>query len=168
MIKLISLSMLMISCGSQLPYNYDVINFPKTIYDHSNKVEDTFIDTEIAYFYNTFENVCDKQVNIPVRIESLEDYNTEETNIVGLCIVYPNGYKQIKIDNNFWDNATYNAKESLIYHEIGHCLLDREHNNNQILHDGYVINESIMNSFNIGNFWFYEKYKDYYYQELCK
>jgi hypothetical protein len=43
---------------------------------------------------------------------------------VGLC--YPNS-KHIVIDANFWNTASHYSRELIVFHELGHCLLGRNH-----------------------------------------
>jgi hypothetical protein len=44
---------------------------------------------------------------------------------VGLC--YQN--EKIVIDRDYWNNAREESKEHLIFHELGHCFLKRNHKN---------------------------------------
>ena len=46
-------------------------------------------------------------------------------NRVGLCY----GNDRIVIDREYWYNASEIKKEFLIFHELGHCILNREHKN---------------------------------------
>jgi hypothetical protein len=52
-------------------------------------------------------------------------------------------YKEIFIDPEFWRYASYFDKISVIFHELGHCDLNRDHNNS-LDEFGYPI--SIMNA----------------------
>lgn len=45
----------------------------------------------------------------------------------GQCLKYTNGRHEIRIDKNYWDRINANEKEFVIYHELGHCLLNRGH-----------------------------------------
>lgn len=68
---------------------------------------------------------------------SVRGYNFENHNVVfyfvdiensntgGIC--YQNG--RIVIDRDNWNNKGEEYKEWLIYHELGHCILGREHKN---------------------------------------
>jgi hypothetical protein len=59
----------------------------------------------------------------------------------------------VLIDRGFWDMASKDEKTVLIYHELGHCWLDRDH----------VEPKSIMEPFLI---WDFAMYRKYYVQEL--
>ncbi len=52
-----------------------------------------------------------------------------EEDAIGRCLTYEDGSKVINIDKEFWDNSSNLEKEFLIFHELGHCLLERSHNN---------------------------------------
>lgn len=62
---------------------------------------------------------------------------------VGRCLTYEDGSKVINIDRVFWNNSTDLEKEFLIYHELGHCLLERSHTN---VKNQRGVCQSIMNS----------------------
>jgi len=50
-------------------------------------------------------------------------------NIVGLCFSYSNGLREIRINPHYEEIITDPARfEQLMYHELGHCLLNLEHN----------------------------------------
>lgn len=56
--------------------------------------------------------------------------------IVGLCTqrIYTYGPPELSIDVDikFWSDADDLTREALIFHELGHCLLNREHNNDTL------------------------------------
>lgn len=49
--------------------------------------------------------------------------------LVGLCTVWSPQYKEIKIDPGYWNFGAIDddAREALIAHELGHCVLGRAH-----------------------------------------
>ena len=50
-----------------------------------------------------------------------------EEDAVGQCLTYRNGSRQINVDEEYWMKSTDLEKEFLIFHELGHCLLERSH-----------------------------------------
>lgn len=52
-----------------------------------------------------------------------------DTEAIGQCLTYEDGFKTINIDKAFWSESSDIEKEFLIYHELGHCLLERPHTN---------------------------------------
>ncbi len=54
------------------------------------------------------------------------DLSKEKEKTIGKCFVYPNA-NLVVIDRNFFDaNGDWNRR-SLVWHEMGHCLLGRAH-----------------------------------------
>lgn len=54
------------------------------------------------------------------------DFGKLEDPKVGLCANYGT-HQNITIDQEFWDRASDLQKEVLVYHELGHCALGRDH-----------------------------------------
>jgi hypothetical protein len=79
--------------------------------------------------------------DIPIGFTDLKD------NTVGMCTRWSNGYRQIEVDQEYWDYASDNERSSLIAHELGHCDLNRGHSDDW---------NSIMYPYNIGSLNFFE------------
>ena len=62
------------------------------------------------------------------RIEGLIQ-DIPDSAIQGQCFRNTSKPKKVIIDVDYWNNATKEEKEFIIYHELGHCFLDREHLN---------------------------------------
>lgn len=62
--------------------------------------------------------------DIPINFDIPEDNSFE-----GVCYIYSNNSREIIIRKDWWDSASDEDKESLIFHELGHCALDRDHDN---------------------------------------
>lgn len=45
----------------------------------------------------------------------------------GVCIQGTNQTPVIQINATFWANASDQGKEALVFHELGHCILQRSH-----------------------------------------
>ena len=67
----------------------------------------------------------------------------------------------IRINPIFWSTHKDNfaSKEELMYHELGHCILDRGHNDNLLPNS--PIAYSIMNSYHIGPQYYEANYSEY-------
>lgn len=92
----------------------------------------------------------------------IEDLPTES--VAGQCNFYSHGPNHIIIDSEFWSRASDHFKEMIIFHELGHCVLDRDHREGQ-LDNGFCL--SIMRSGeqpcrDVYN----ENTKEYYIEEL--
>jgi hypothetical protein len=72
--------------------------------------------------------------------------------ILAQCSIDPNHperVQKIEVNPTFWTaRRSIEAKEYIIYHELGHCLLLRDHDNSQVqTTEGILINKSIMASY---------------------
>ena len=100
------------------------------------------------------------EVKSPITFDNLDN------NIVGVCYKYYNGFTEIRIDYNFWNNSTREAREQLILHELGHCELNRGHEDS-FFNDNCPVSamkSSVFQSFHINNC-FIPNF-DYYLEEL--
>lgn len=72
--------------------------------------------------------------------------------ILAQCFIDPNHperMQKIEVNPSFWTpSRSSDAKEYVLYHELGHCLLSRDHDNSQVqTKEGIMINKSIMASY---------------------
>jgi hypothetical protein len=68
----------------------------------------------------------------------------KEISYAGLCHLTPHKPPHVEIDTLTWAHATSIERKMLMYHELGHCLLGRGHNEVQRLEGGEHIQISIM------------------------
>ncbi len=117
---------------------------------HREPVFDPYIERFESYY------------NSPVK--STINFGTKfEGKVIGVCY-YP--FRKIEINKLYWDKASDTEKEMLIFHELGHCELHRDHNKSFILdNNNNEIPESLMypKMFNPN---IYLNYRDYYIMEL--
>jgi hypothetical protein len=98
----------------------------------------TEIDEELKVDFNYFiescssypdkKKLCDKNkqhLESVKLVDSLEN-SKSGAKVVGLCTVYSTGKRTIKILNNAVEQNSY-AHKGLMFHELGHCLLDYGH-----------------------------------------
>lgn len=70
--------------------------------------------------------------------------DTLPNSVTGQCKTYSDGRKEVVVSSAFWAQATFYEKEFLVFHELGHCILDRVHTEstndrgqcNSIMHSG--------------------------------
>ena len=117
------------------------------------------IDSKLQPYVDEFSRQFGRVVDwVPTTFEDLEG------DWVGVCETGPDGPK-VKIDPEYWDEADEGEKESLIMHEYGHCVLDRDHEDALIIKDGIKIPKSVMNTYTFSGA-IYLKYKEHYMKEL--
>ncbi|MEE9348516.1 MAG: putative metallopeptidase [Flavobacteriaceae bacterium] len=85
-------------------------------------------------------------------------------NAVGLCYQQ---YERIIIDREYWNNANEKDKEWLVFHELGHCLLNRSHRNEKSNSgDCLSLMKGRENSFDCSENLFSSLWRKYYIDEL--
>ena len=74
-------------------------------------------------------------------------FGTMKEKYAGVCHSWTNGHREITINKKHWDNYSDKQREQLIFHELGHCALNREHHNDDtITLNGTLCPDSIMRS----------------------
>lgn len=118
-------------------------------------------DTEFNEYISRFTKQTELHIDVPINFSNLEGY-------VGACITYSDNRKEIEIDQEFWQRAEDLAREQLIFHELGHCVLNRDHDDTLVRVDGffYQIPNSIMYPYIFGSYSFYEEFHQHYMEEL--
>lgn len=142
LIILLFLAMALNSCG--LPLHRDLIikrkgevrQFSTTNPSFSNIVTQ-FVALGKQYSGNQNFNVGDVPVNFG---------NTEDPSFEGVCFSYSDGTTEVIIKESWWVSASQSLKESLLFHELGHCALGRDHDDETIKVAGNTYKTSIMNS----------------------
>lgn len=105
-------------------------------------------------------NASFKVTDVPVNFG-----NTENEKFEGVCFSYPDGTTEVIIRETWWNSASQALKESLLFHELGHCVLGRDHDNEAFDIDGSSHKASMMNSV-IVNSSQYSRYRAGYLTEL--
>jgi len=104
------------------------------------------IDTEIQPYLDSFLIEGEARgIEIDLSDLHLSAYISETSSdeIIGQCLHFGEEHKEIVIARAFWDDASDIEKEFIVFHELGHCILDRSHNDTT---DGQGRCLSIMNS----------------------
>lgn len=68
-----------------------------------------------------------KPVSVGIQFEKLV------SGIAGECQELEAGTTQISIHPRTWDNLTSPQKECLVFHELGHCVLNKDHSEQGIM-----------------------------------
>lgn len=74
--------------------------------------------------------------------------------VIGYC-QRSSGYKRVVIKISYWNSASVSDREQLVFHELGHCLLNLDHNDtvevapfwNNPYYQANNVPSSIMNTF---------------------
>lgn len=89
----------------------------------------TYLDVaaELCPYFQQFEEeaaarglIIDlEEAHISGRLSTIQD------GYIGLCA--STGVREIVIDENFWKRSSELSKELIVFHELGHCFLERNH-----------------------------------------
>ena len=87
------------------------------------------IDPEIKPIFEAFEGAASNRGMI---ISMLDEgvgavFAATTDNAAGQCVAKSNGEHYIRIDEDYWKKASALEKEFLVFHELGHCVLGRSH-----------------------------------------
>lgn len=93
-----------------------------------NNTEPT--DSTFYSYIDSFEDLAKVEAS-----SSPISFGLKDKTKAGVCYKYiTNGEvvsKYVKINETEWKRLNENQKYNLIYHELGHCILNREHNDNR-------------------------------------
>lgn len=116
-----------------------------------------YIDPAFKEHAEFFESYYETTITVSITFKNLE------YPVVGVCM----GGKRVYIDPEFWEKIDFYRREALIFHELGHCIFKRDHDNAEL-----ILNISptdcpitIMNEYLITTYC-YQRYHDYYLEEL--
>jgi hypothetical protein len=143
--QLISFSLLILSsCGPSLNYS-----------------------EEFKPYVQRFERDTGYAVDVPISFQKQQGF------VIGVCYTYSSGERKINIDPDYWKETETNPKkdemrESLIYHELGHCVLGQDHRETLTRHPDYsfLFPNSVMYPVIIGEEDFYSQFRTHYVEEL--
>lgn len=117
---------------------------------------------DLAVHVLEFEKHCNCKVNIPIYFLKIQRDST-----IGLCFGFKQSilFRYIVLDSDYWEKADNYEKESLVFHELGHCILNKDHST-EMISSYYFLDyrpKSIMHPY---SFFQYRYYRDDYIKEL--
>ena len=124
----------------------------------------TSIDPALQRYVGDFLEVA-KQKHVEVSFKNLIiEFGDLEKNTYGTCSrsVEEDALKTITIDRSRFEGLSDPLRENLIFHELGHCVLSRNHNNSTLLNGEPT---SIMNAHLLSET-VYSKNSNHYLEEL--
>lgn len=74
---------------------------------------------EVKPFVKEFENLYNVKVKTDISFKNLPE-------TAGVCVNYLIG-SEIFIDSEVWDNLSFEERDWLVFHELGHCYFDLDH-----------------------------------------
>lgn len=119
------------------------------------------IEYELQPHVAKFEEISGHNVSILMEWAELDD------SVMGVCYSWSDGHREIQIDSVKWVNLTYEGQEELVMHELGHCILNLEHDEGVLDMGGWTnLPRSIMYPYVFGDYPFYKEFQQYYHDQL--
>ena len=117
----------------------------------------THVDPDVAPYVADFEDIYGVVIwDIPITFDDLEG------NYIGICRTWDNGYREIFLDKDNWENSYEIERYAVVFHELGHCQFGLKHNNS-VMEDGCAY--SLMNEYQ-PSLSCLQKHWDHYVKEL--
>lgn len=92
------------------------------------------VDPQFAPYVARFEAEARNQgVPVTVRVSINFVENLRDGKVVGLCHYVSGGDNYIEIDRGQWAIYTDTQREVTIFHELGHCVLNRKNHRNDTI-----------------------------------
>lgn len=88
------------------------------------------VDKLLWSYFETFEAEATKRgLSVDLAAENILGVfaDLSGTHVAGQCTHNYNQPQQITIDVPFWNSASELNREMIVFHELGHCYLDRNH-----------------------------------------
>lgn len=122
--------------------------------------DDYYISPYLASYVELFESTYSVKVDFDVVVSDLDPQ------YVGMCTTWSDGSKKIEISAKYLSLMHKSLIEETVFHELGHCFFNREHDDSFIRIGGSWMPKSIMYSYIHPNHTSYEQNRDWYYREL--
>ena len=92
------------------------------------KEESVSVDTELQPLFSSFALEAQQRgLNLDMSKYSGMITALDEANVAAKCQTISNGQKRVLVDDDFWRTASAMQREMVIFHELGHCTLNRAH-----------------------------------------
>jgi len=146
--SLLLLSVFFIACEDDPiePAINQTNNSPSNPSSNSTQTNSTNDTNSIEYYFNKFEQEAYEQgfsIDLAAQGINYKFEDIEQEFVAGMCTYNSHEPNQITIDREFWQKASNSLREMVIFHELGHCALGRDHREGHDA-DGFCI--SIMRS----------------------
>jgi hypothetical protein len=95
-----------------------------------DEVIELFVDTSLQEYFNRFaEEGALRNVVVDFESSKVNGYIRLITSqgVIGQCAHDDTKPNTVIIDRTYWSTATDLEREFLVFHELGHCVLNREH-----------------------------------------
>lgn len=95
-----------------------------------NEDDGITIDEALEVHFESFkQEAASRGITVDYELEEISGFigNIGTGGVIGQCTRNSDQTKTITIDRFFWATYDFWEKEMVIYHELGHCFLNRDH-----------------------------------------
>jgi hypothetical protein len=121
---------------------------------------------DLEPYIKIFEKHCNCKVNIPIKIVPI-DQDEPGYRTLGVCYGFMKSklFRSIEIDEGYWNSASECERESTVLHELGHCVLNLEHDSAYLWPNLYIFMrpKSLMHPYSFPQ---YCEHRDEYIKEM--
>ena len=117
------LPLLLINCGPKDAADWRRGVIPKQYNEHY--YDGYGINDEFVPYITDFPS--NMMIGMPIVFDDEVEKRSGKETTVGLCFSWTDGWREIGIDTDFWDDASYLRRKALLWHELGHCVLGLDH-----------------------------------------
>lgn len=106
----------------------------------------TNVDVDLWIYFSRFEEEANQRgIDVDLRRLDIsgEINSIDEEGVIGTCHYQSHTPNHVTIDFDFWERASTLYREYVVFHELGHCVLLRDHND---AHDSNGVCVSVMHS----------------------
>ena len=113
---------LLLSHGADVDKSYEPVDYNEELTFYLEGIDNDFLP-----YIHEYESLKGSPIRNNIRFAF-----EPQRYLLGLCTVRLQtiGIRWILIDPSFWNSSSYSTRRALIFHELGHCDLNREHENN--------------------------------------
>lgn len=82
-----------------------------------------YVKTFLKYCHQ-YQVDCSSISQHVVEIDTMDDFDVLFPNVIGVCLP---AEQKVILNKYYWDAAGHADREQLVIHELGHCVLEKQH-----------------------------------------
>ena len=93
-------------------------------------MNELYVNPELQPYFDLFvEEAAARGISVDLVEEEIEGYiqNIADRDVIGQCAYNANAPSKVTIDSPYWNRSDDFEKEFVVFHELGHCILTRDH-----------------------------------------
>lgn len=162
-LAILSLAFLSVSCGDLSSGDLTNTNARTRATQNGSGSSLALVDARLVPMVERFQKRYGKSIgNIPVQIRPLSN------NRAGTCRLWYDGRREIIVAEQFYNDTKHDPflLQATVFHELGHCVLDRDHDWGKTTQKNDTIYKSLMYPYVFSSSTVYEDNEQYYHDEL--